>query len=116
MLVITLVFAGLLGLSLIKIDPSTTRWTGFVAVTGALLLFFWSLFGTILLAHRTWRKKNKTAAFCLRQASFFSILVVLAMYLQRFGLLTWWNIGIMVGIVVLLEIFFIGKEDEAAVH
>ena len=110
MFIITLVFAGLLGLSLIRIDPRTTQWIGLVAVTGALLLFFWSLFGTLLLAHRTWRKKNWGAAVSLRQASFFSILAVTALYLQKFDLLTWWNIGIMIAIVALLEIFFIGKE------
>lgn len=120
MFVVTLVFAGLLALSLIRIDPATTQWIGLVAVTLALLLFFWSLFGTLLLAHRSanWRrrKKNLGLAVSLRQASFFSILAVTALYLQKFDLLTWWNIGIMVAIVVLLEIFFIGKEKEAAVH
>src|SRR3989338_1428526 len=93
MLVVTIIFTGLLAISLIKIDPRTTQWIGFVAVTLSLLLFFWSLFGTLLLAHRAWRKKNLGAAVSLRQASFFSILVVVALYLQKFDLLSWWNIG-----------------------
>lgn len=114
MFVITLVFAGLLGLSLVRIDPRTTQWIGLIAVTLSLLLFFWSLFGTLLLAHRSWRKKNLGLSVSLRQASFLSILLVAALYLQKFELLTWWNIGIMVAIVVLVEIFFIGKEREGA--
>ena len=112
MFAVTLVFAGLLALGLLKIDPRATQWIGFVAVTAALLLFFWSLFGALLLGHRTWRKKNLGVIVSLRQASFFSILVVVALYLQKFDLLSWWNIGIMVAIVALLEIYFIGKERE----
>lgn len=111
MVVITIVFAILLFLSLSKIDPITTQWIGFAAITAALLFFFWGLLGTLLLAHRVWRKKNRAVAVSLRQASFFSLLVVLALYLQRFELLTWWNVGLLVIIAVLLEIFFISREE-----
>ncbi|MDP1709310.1 MAG: hypothetical protein Q8L21_00275 [Candidatus Komeilibacteria bacterium] len=111
MAVATIACAGLLFLSISKIDPRTTLWLGFVSITAALLLFFWSLLGTLLLSHRVWRKKNKPVAISLRQASFFSILIVLALYLQRFELLTWWNIVLLISVAVLLELFFISNEE-----
>lgn len=111
MVVSTVVFALLLVLGLSKIDPITTQWIGFAAITAALLLFFWGLLGTLLLSHRAWRKKNRAVAVSLRQATFFSLLIVLALYLQRFELLTWWNVAVLVGIAVLLEIFFISREE-----
>lgn len=111
MVVSTVVFALLLVLGLSKIDPVTTQWIGFAAITAALLLFFWGLLGTLLLSHRVWRKKNRAVATSLRQATFFSLLIVLALYLQRFELLTWWNVLVLVGIAVLLEIFFISREE-----
>lgn len=94
-----------------KIDPTTTHWLGLAAMTAALLLFFWGFLGTLLLSHRAWRKKNRAVALSLRQASFFSLLIVLALYLQRFELLTWWNVLVLVGMAVLLEIFFISREE-----
>ena len=111
MIFCTAVFAILLFLGLANIDPKTTQWLGFVIITAAMLLFFWSFFGTIVLTHRALRRKNKSTLFCLRQASFFSVLAVLAIYLQRFELLTWLNAAVLIGIVVLLEVFFIGKEE-----
>lgn len=111
MVVATIACAGLLFLSISKIDPQTTLWIGFVGITVALLLFFWSLLGTLLLSHRVWRKKNNPIAISLRQASFFSILMVIALYLQRFSLLTWWNIFLLIGFAVLLELFFISNEE-----
>lgn len=111
MVVSLVIFSALLLLGLTRIDPRTTEWLGFAGVTTAMLVFMWSLIGTLLLAHRVWRRKNKPVAMSLRQASFFSILVVLALYLQRFELLTWWNVGLLVGIAVLLEMFFIGREE-----
>lgn len=97
-------------LGLTRLNPRTTHWLGLVFITAALFLFFWSLLGTLLLAHRSWRKKNRAAAASLRQASFFSIAITLALYLARFDLLTWWNIIILVAILVFLEIFFMGRE------
>ncbi len=110
MFICTLIFGFFLAISLAQIDPRTALWLGFTAVTAALLLFLWGLIGTLILAHRVWRKKNKPAAVALRQASFFSSLVVIGLYLQRFELLTWWNVGFLIGAVVLLEMFFVGHE------
>ena len=107
----TVVFAGVLFLGLSKIDPRGASSIIFAGITAAMLLFFLGLFLTLLLSHRTWRRKNRPLAMSLRQASIFSILVVLALYMQRFDLLTWWDIVIMVGVAVLLELFFIGNEE-----
>lgn len=106
------VFSGIvLFLGLTGLNPRTTHWLGLVFITVALFLFFWGLLGTVLLAHRAWRKKNRAAAASLRQASFFSIAIVLALYLARFNLLTWWNVVILVGILTFFEVFFMGKEQ-----
>jgi len=107
----TIIFAGILFMGLTRVDPRTAQWTGFVFITFALLLFLWGLIGTILLSARRLYKRDKSAAVSLRQASFLSIVVVLALYLQRFELLTWWNVGILIILVVLIEVFFIGKEE-----
>ena len=64
-----------------------------------------------MLAHKTFRKKDRSMAVIMRQASFLSLVVVLAMYLQRFELLTWWNVVVLIALVVLIEVFFIGKEE-----
>ena len=111
MVISTIVFAALLLLGLAKVDPVTAQWIGFAAITAALFLFFWGLLGTLLLSHRVWRRKNRPLAISLRQATFFSLLIVLALYLQRFELLTWWNVGLLVTIAVLLEVFFISREE-----
>ncbi|MBI2050892.1 MAG: hypothetical protein HYT31_03720 [Parcubacteria group bacterium] len=111
MLVTTLVFAGLLFFGLTNVDPRSAAWTGFVFVTASLFLFLWGLLGTLMLATRRLRKKDRPVAVSLRQASFLSIVVVLALYLSRFELLTWWNAGILIIAVVLIEVFFIGKEE-----
>ena len=112
MFITTLIFAGILFMGFSRIDPRTAQWTGFLVITAALLLFLWGLIGTLMLAARRIRKKDRPIAVSLRQASFLSIIVVLALYLQRFDLLTWWNVGILIIAVVLLEVFFIGKEEE----
>jgi len=111
LMIVTVIFAGLLFLGLSKVDPRGANTMAFAGITIAMLLFVWGLLGTLLLSHRAWRRKNRPLAMSLRQASIFSILVVLALYMQRFELLTWWNIGIMVAVAVLLELFFIGNEE-----
>ncbi|MBI2636885.1 MAG: hypothetical protein HYW81_01690 [Parcubacteria group bacterium] len=111
MFLTTLIFAGLLFFGLTNVDPRSTAWTGFVFVTASLFLFLWGLLGTLMLATRRLRKKDRPIAVSLRQASFLSIVVVLALYLSRFELLTWWNVGVLIVAVVLVEVFFIGKEE-----
>jgi len=111
MIITTAIFAGVLFMGLSRVDPRTAQWTGFVVVTLALVLFAWGLIGTLMLAHKTFRKKDRPVAVIMRQASFLSLIVVLAMYLQRFELLTWWNVIVLIALVVLVEIFFIGKEE-----
>lgn len=111
MIITTIVFAGLLLFGLTKVDPRTAQWTGFVFITIALLLFLWGLLGTLMLSVRRLYKRDRSIAVSLRQASFLSITVVLAIYLQRFELLTWWNVVILIVLVVLIEVFFIGKEE-----
>ncbi len=107
----TFIFAGVLFIGLMRVDPRTAQWTGFVFITGALFLFMWGLIGTFLLSMRRLRKKDRPAAVSLRQASFLSIIVIIALYLQRFNLLTWWNSGLLIILVVLIEVFFISKEE-----
>jgi len=107
----TVVLAILLFFGLSKVDPRHASVPAFAGITIAMLLFFWGLLGTLLLSHRAWRRKNKPLAMSLRQASIFSSLMVVALYMQRFELLTWWNIALMVGVAVLLELFFIGNEE-----
>jgi len=111
MIITTLIFAVVLFIGLTKIDPRTAQWTGFFFITFALLLFLWGLIGTLMLCVRRLYKRDRSVAVSLRQASFLSIIVVLALYLQRFELLTWWNVGILILLVVLIEVFFIGKEE-----
>ena len=107
----TVVLAALLFFGLSKIDPRSASVPAFAGITIAMLLFFWGLLGALLLSHRAWRRQNRPLAMSLRQASVFSILLVTALYMQRFELLTWWNIALMVAVAVLLEMFFIGNEE-----
>lgn len=111
MIITTFIFACVLLVALGNINPRTAQWTGFVLVTASIFLFVASFIGTFLLSLRRIRKKDKPLARSLRQASFFSIAVIVALYLQRFDLLSWWNMALLVGLVILIEIFFISKED-----
>jgi len=111
MAITTVLFAGLLFAGLVRVDPRTAQWTGFVFVTIAMILFLWAAIGAVLLAGRAIRKKDRAIAVSLRQSSFLSLVVVIALYLSRFSLLTWWNVAILIVLVVLIEVFFIGKEE-----
>jgi uncharacterized membrane protein len=111
MSIITLIFFIFFLIGITRIDPRTAQLIGFVSVTVALLLFLWGFIGTFMLAQKTIRKKDFKVAVSLRQASFLSFVIVFALYLSRFDLLTWWNIFILIGIVAFLEVYFIGKEE-----
>jgi len=68
MIITTAIFAGILFMGLASIDPRSAQWAGFAGVTAALLLFLWALIGTLMLSHRTFRKKDRPVAVTMRQA------------------------------------------------
>ncbi len=97
-----------------NIDPRTARWIGFVLVTFFIFLFMWSASGFFLILLCRAISKRSCVGVSLRRALFFSLAVVSGLYLQRFELLGWWNIALIVFLVIFIEIFFVSKEDEGA--
>lgn len=102
-------------LVLMRADPfSSTAWPQvvfflslFFMVASALALagYFARLFlyrGEIFLTHLT------TA---LRQGMLGGILLDVGLYFQHIRVLTWWNLPLLVVIFILLEVFFLSREE-----
>ncbi len=102
------------GIILWNIDPSESELGGFILF---YLSLFLSLMGTITLGGSLLRLKFnrnklilKQAIIALRQAIWFSSLIIFFLILQGFNLLYWWNIGLFVLFLIVLESFFMSLE------
>lgn len=98
-------------LSLMRLDPRSASWMGLIFLIIVLWLFSASFLSLFLLAARAIRKKNISPTVALRQAGLFSTAIIVALYLARFNLLTWLNTFLLIGILILLEIYFLGRDD-----
>ncbi len=102
------------GIILWNIDPSETELGGFILF---YLSLFLSLMGTITLGGSLIRLKFnrnklilKQAIIAFRQAIWFSLLIIFFLILQSFHLLYWWNIGLFILFLAVLECFFMSLE------
>jgi hypothetical protein len=93
------------------VDPSTGGIIG--------ILFFYTSLGLALVGTNSIvgllirSKFNRTelisrlAAISFRQALWFSLVIILAMVLQSYRMLTWWIMAIVVLVLVITEFFFL---------
>ncbi|MCL5795685.1 MAG: hypothetical protein M1338_05025 [Patescibacteria group bacterium] len=96
---------------LLNLDPNQA---GFLGLVSFYLSLFLILLGIFLLLGFWLRRKFKSGqiiyqqlATSLRQAIFFSILIIGLALLQRGGVLTWWNSLLFILTLTVLEFFFI---------
>lgn len=102
---------------LFYIDPMQAGGLGILLFYAALIL---SLLGIIhlvgfFLRLKLFRRNNifYTLSTALRQAIFFTILIVGTLFLQSQKILNWWNIILFVLALTVLEFFFVAKREGA---
>lgn len=116
MLFATLVSWGAFLLVLYNVDP----YDGGAMGRGLLLAaLFFSLFGTIAIVGfliRMWRRKGTPlywhVLFAFRQALILSALVIAALVLQSFKLLTGWNMVLLLLGAMLVEVYFLTRQPK----
>lgn len=111
MLVATLLSWAAWLLVLIKVNPNEVQDLGFVLFYASLLLALLGTFSLLGLVFRHLRVRKKflveKVVTSFRQGLWFAVVVVAALILQSKGILTWVNVVLVVGIVTIMEFFFL---------
>lgn len=101
------------GLVLYYVNPQEANLIGFLSFY--LSLFFASV-GTLTLIGfylRVWFSKNEVLFShvnpAFRQAILLSIILIVSLILQSFRILTWWDGGLLIASVALLEFYFMSR-------
>jgi len=101
-----------------SVDPFSAPPLGFALF---YLSLFFSLVGTLSILGFLFRylfNKNQFVSqqvvTSFRQSILFSILVVIALYLQSKGLVTWWNLLILVALLAVVEVFLQKRHPDSA--
>lgn len=107
------------GIVLTAIDPVTASGTAFVALyvtLGAGFVGLFTIVGTVIRVSRNKNEEVGTAvARSIRQGAFFSLLLLVALYLSSRGMLNTFTAVLLVVFVTMVEFFFlIGKKDHGA--
>lgn len=108
-----------LALVVALIDPQQASWAGmtyfylalFLAMAGTLCLFGYFLQATV--AGRG-AARHRAAAVATRQGVLFALLLVCVLWLQANRLLSWLNVGLLVGLLTLIEFAFISRKPPVA--
>lgn len=102
-------------LVIFNIDPYNS---GFIGLASFYLILFLALLGTLSLIgffiRMIFIKKAvlfRQIGVSLRQATLFSVLIMLSILLQANKLFTWWNAILLVIGFSLLEFFFLSRES-----
>lgn len=100
-------------LILVYIDPEQASVIGFLSFYVSL---FFAMIGTLTITGfylRVWFTKNEVLFAhvipSFRQAILLSLILVVALILQSFRLLTWWDGALLVGSVTLVEFYFMSR-------
>ena len=104
--------------TLFFIDPTMVGGLGLSLFYISLTL---ALVGSFFLVGNSFRKtffRNmsapRRASTSFRQSVFFSILLVTSAILQSFNLTTWWNIGLLIVLLVMIEFFFMSRQRQVS--
>jgi len=102
------------GMILYYVDPSST---GVVGLSAFYVSLFFALIGLLTLVGfymRVWFSKNEIlfahVGPAFRQAILLSLVLVGSLLLQSFRLLTWWDGGLFIASVALLEFYFLSRK------
>jgi hypothetical protein len=108
----TLLAGGAVAMILTTVDPADTQSIVFAALYISLFLALTGFFSIIGFLMRVWllRKEpvlSRQVLVSFRQAILLSMVMVIALILQSRSLLNWFNAGLIVAGLTLLEFFFI---------
>lgn len=112
----TVVFWGAWFTVLFFIDPFATNFIGFLCFYVSLFFALMGLFTLVGFALRYLWKRGKPAfkfvGISIRQAIWFSLLIVASLVLQGEKLFTWWAGLLMVLVLAIFEAFFLSRSME----
>lgn len=99
------------------VDPSQTQIVVFGAFYASLFLAFTGTFSVLGFLSRVivLRKRAPVSvqvAVSFRQALMLSLLIVVALWMQSKGFLTWWNVLLLAGLLTVLESFFVSAKPQ----
>ena len=93
------------------INPFSAGWVGFMFFYVTLIFALLGTFSLLgYLSHRLLKRDevaNRHVSIASRQSVLLTILVVVALILQNFRLLMWWNVVILIVFTAFIELFFI---------
>ena len=111
MLIGTLLSWAAWALILWRINPDAAGTVGFILFYTSLLLSLLGTFALLGLVFRHLRVRQKflveKVVTSFRQGLWFGVVIIAALILQSKGLLTWINVALVVGIVTIMEFFFL---------
>ncbi|MBP6942999.1 MAG: hypothetical protein KBB55_03065 [Candidatus Buchananbacteria bacterium] len=97
------------------IDPATSSLFGFFLF---YLSLFFALYGSFFLLTFAWRRLFTKFVFeytivgtSFRQSFFFAVLIILMLMLQSRDFLTWWNTGLLIIALTLIEFFILSARQ-----
>ncbi len=110
-----------LALVLALIDPQQASWVGmsyfylalFLALAGTLFLFGYFLQAT---AAGRGAARQRAIGVATRQGVLFSLLLVCVLWLQANRLLSWLNVGLLVGLLTLIEFACISRKPTVPIE
>ncbi|HBH16751.1 MAG: hypothetical protein UV57_C0050G0005 [Parcubacteria group bacterium GW2011_GWD2_43_10] len=113
----TLVSWGALVLVMTYLNPQTAGTTGFLFFYLSLFLSLGGTFTLVGFAWRYWRHRDEVlfrhVSMSFRQGILLALAVVLASWLKTNNLLTWWNTGLLVVGLTLLELFWLSVRRQS---
>ena len=120
MIITTIVSWSAWGVVVFSINPYEADFFGLIFFYISL---FFSLLGTFSIVGSIVRKKLvkkdilfRQVVISFRQAIFFSLLIVVSLFLQSGRILTWWNILVLVLALSVIELFSISKRGTITNH
>lgn len=116
MLIVALVCWACFGVVISQIDPTLAGAFGFFFFYLTLFFAVSASFAVMGLAVRRWLSRQgderHQVVLALRQGIWFGLLMVGALLLLSFDLLTWWNGVLLIGILGVLEFLFLSFKNQ----
>jgi len=101
------------------VNPLGTGLAGFILFYLSFFLTFWGIFSIIGFLIRYILRRNRFAydqvKMAFRQGFLFSLLLISSLILQSHGLLVWWNMLLLIGLLAIVEYFFLSLKHKDGV-
>lgn len=101
------------------VDPSQASWFGMSLFYSSLFLALWgtlTLLGYFIKSSTGRSGRVRSAQVATRQGILFSVLLVSTLWLQANRLLSWFNVGLLVALLTLLEFSLISRRPAPRVE